>query len=222
MDKRLYNIWSCMKQRCNNPNHTAAPWYHDKGIRVCPEWNDNYKEFESWALSHGYNPTLTIDRIDSGRDYSPNNCQWITLKENQRRAKEDSKDATKHSRGQFMVVKFTGHNGFCTAFKVGLSKRDAMKYCDELNQELYRNGHMRPGYGVRVTDGCKEGQERPLLGLRYYLTDEILPHEVVYEGLFREQAKFKEMVTVFLELSRNGRDKVLYYASELRDKEKTL
>ena len=35
MNKRLYNIWSCMKQRCNNPKHTAARWYHDKGIKVC-------------------------------------------------------------------------------------------------------------------------------------------------------------------------------------------
>ncbi len=37
-NKRLYNIWACMKQRCNNPNYTAAFGDHDKGIRVCEEW----------------------------------------------------------------------------------------------------------------------------------------------------------------------------------------
>lgn len=219
MDKRLHNIWNCMKQRCNNPKHTAAPWYHDKGIRVCPEWNDNYKEFESWALNNGYEPTLTIDRVDSDGDYAPDNCQWITLKENQKRARDNRNISSPRKNGQFMVVKYTGRDGFCTVVKVGLSKKDAREYCEELNQELYQNGHMKTLYGVRVTDGCKEGQEKPLLGLRYYLTDEIFPHEVVYASLINEQSKFKEIVTIFLELSRSSRDKVLHYASGLRDKE---
>lgn len=80
-NKRLYNIWSCMKQRCNNPNHTAARWYHDKGIRVCPEWL-NFETFQEWALSHGYREDLSIDRINSDKNYCPENCQWIPLKEN--------------------------------------------------------------------------------------------------------------------------------------------
>lgn len=63
-DKWLYNIWACMKQRCNNPKHTAAAWYHDKGIRVCEEWSDNFHAFQTWALANGYADDLTIDRID--------------------------------------------------------------------------------------------------------------------------------------------------------------
>lgn len=80
-NKRLYNIWSCMKQRCNNPNNTAARWYHNKGIRVCKEWF-SYDCFQEWALSNGYRDDLTIDRIDSDKNYCPENCQWIPLKEN--------------------------------------------------------------------------------------------------------------------------------------------
>lgn len=84
--KRLKNIWSCMRQRCNNPNHTAARWYHDKGIRVCSEWENSFQEFMEWSMTHGYAEDLTIDRIDSGGDYCPGNCQWITRSENSRRA----------------------------------------------------------------------------------------------------------------------------------------
>lgn len=87
-NKRLYNIWACMKQRCNNPKHTAARWYHDRGIRVCQEWNDSFDAFESWSTQNGYADDLTIDRINPDGNYDPNNCRWVTLKENVHRARK--------------------------------------------------------------------------------------------------------------------------------------
>lgn len=89
--KRLYNIWACMKQRCNNPNHTAARWYHDKGIRVCDEWNENFHSFAKWAKENGYFDGGSIDRIDASKGYNPENCRWITLDENRNRAKKGKK-----------------------------------------------------------------------------------------------------------------------------------
>lgn len=71
-----------MRQRCNNPNHTAARWYHDRGITVCDEWLRSYEAFEKWALSHGYTDEMTIDRIDPDGNYCPVNCQWITKRDN--------------------------------------------------------------------------------------------------------------------------------------------
>lgn len=86
MDRRLYNIWSCMRQRCNNPKHTAAKWYHYKGIRLCEEWESDFEAFKSWAISNGYRDDLTIDRVDPDKNYCPENCRWISLSENSRRA----------------------------------------------------------------------------------------------------------------------------------------
>lgn len=84
-ETRLYNIWIGMRKRCNNPNHKFYKYYGGKGVSVCSEWED-FGKFKEWALSNGYKEHLTIDRIDSNKDYCPANCQWITGSENTRKA----------------------------------------------------------------------------------------------------------------------------------------
>jgi hypothetical protein len=71
---RLYSIWSDMRRRCSNPNRPRAKNYVLKNITVCNEWND-YKNFMDWALSHGYDDTLTLERIDNSKNYCPENCK---------------------------------------------------------------------------------------------------------------------------------------------------
>ena len=78
---KLWKEWNTMLWRCNPKNITHKRWYYDKGIVVCGEWH-NYLNFKEWALNNGYQPNLTIDRIDSDKNYCPQNCQWITLSEN--------------------------------------------------------------------------------------------------------------------------------------------
>lgn len=77
---RLYNIWSSMKQRCYNPKNQGYKWYGARGIKVCDEWMD-YLGFRDWALSSGYSDDLTLDRLDSDKEYCPGNCRWATYAE---------------------------------------------------------------------------------------------------------------------------------------------
>lgn len=88
-NKRIYNIWKGMRRRCNNPKYPKYKFYGGKGVRVCDEWNKPYGGFEKfyeWAISNGYDDDLTIDRIESDKDYCPENCRWISFMDNIERA----------------------------------------------------------------------------------------------------------------------------------------
>lgn len=81
----LHQKWYTMVNRCHG-NHRNENMYQKNGIKVCNEWRgeDGYERFEAWSLSHGYSPDLVIDRIDTRGDYCPENCRYISQKENNR------------------------------------------------------------------------------------------------------------------------------------------
>lgn len=78
---RLHNIWKAMRRRCNDEKHRDYHYYGGRGVRVCDEWDKDYATFKRWALSNGYSDGLTIDRINVDGNYSPDNCRWLTAKE---------------------------------------------------------------------------------------------------------------------------------------------
>jgi hypothetical protein len=78
-----YRIWLGMKRRCNDELCKDYLNYGGRGIKVCPEWMDDFQAFYDHI---GPRPTLyhSIDRIENSRGYEPGNVRWATKREQQR------------------------------------------------------------------------------------------------------------------------------------------
>lgn len=59
-----------------------------KGLEV--EWQ-SFHEFRDWAYTAGWLPGLVLDRRESDKGYTRSNCQWITKRANDRKARNAHK-----------------------------------------------------------------------------------------------------------------------------------
>jgi hypothetical protein len=59
--------------------------YQNKGIKVCDKWlngADGRRDFLLWCVDNGYKKGLEFDRIDNSLGYCPENCRFVSPKEN--------------------------------------------------------------------------------------------------------------------------------------------
>ncbi len=71
-----------MKKRCENPNCISYKNYGGRSISVCDEWKSDFMSFYDWAITNGYEDGLEIDRKNNNEGYLPDNCHFVTKKEN--------------------------------------------------------------------------------------------------------------------------------------------
>lgn len=122
---RIRHIFYDMVDRCYNKNNKSYCMYGEKGVKICKEWCECPLDFEKWSLTHGYKDDLTIDRIDSSKDYSPDNCRWVTLKNN----------CKYKSTTRLLDVDGTIMTGRDWAVYLGLSVNLINKYCRWYGEE---------------------------------------------------------------------------------------
>ena len=94
----IYGSWYAMKQRCKNPNNLAFKNYGGRGISYPSKW-ESFVGFQE-DMGVNYRKGLTIDRIDTNKNYSKENCRWATRQ-------EQNRNKRKHIRINYQGKKIT-------------------------------------------------------------------------------------------------------------------
>lgn len=81
-----YKVLVHIRERCLSPSTPAYASYGSKGITICERWL-GLNGFVNFLSDMGRRPSSDhdIDRIDSTKGYSPDNCRWLPHLENMRR-----------------------------------------------------------------------------------------------------------------------------------------
>ena len=135
---RLYRIWTDMLARTGiykGASERNKHDYQDRGITLCAEWK-SFENFHDWSLSRGYSDDLEIDRIDNDSGYCPDNCRWVSRKENC-----NNRRNTLRIQDGMSLAMFCAEVGIQTRENGKVSKqyvriRDAYSRCNKIHPEL--------------------------------------------------------------------------------------
>lgn len=76
-----FAVWRSMNDRCRLPTHQAWHNYGGRGIGVCERWQQSFENF--WSdMGPTYIRGLELDRIDNNGNYGPQNCHWVSRRQN--------------------------------------------------------------------------------------------------------------------------------------------
>lgn len=127
---RIYKAWDSMKRRCYAKNASQYDHYGERGIIVCDEWKNDFMSFYQWAIANGYKDNLTLDRIDVNGNYEPQNCRWVTRKEqsnNKRNTVYLEYNGIKHSIGEWSSITGISTSTLYTRIKLGWNVKDVIE-----------------------------------------------------------------------------------------------
>lgn len=140
---RLYRVWSGIKNRCYNKNCKEYKHYGGRGITVCSEWKHDFMAFYKWAMASGYDEKAprgkcTIERKENDGPYSPENCRWATIQE-QEQNKRNTVRVT-HDGEEVMAKELSEKTGekYCTIIKRQNRRKTGMKSRTEYLAEAER------------------------------------------------------------------------------------
>lgn len=131
---KVRKTWKNMISRCENKKCSQYEDYGGRGISVCKKWHD-LEVFAKWAYANGFSEEKTkseqtIERKDVNGNYEPNNCCFVTMKEqnnNKRNSRRISYNGEIHTLAEWSEI--TGINRTTIAWRLnkGLSAKEALE-----------------------------------------------------------------------------------------------
>lgn len=106
--KPMYAMWNKLKNKCIKP---------DSKFKIADEWL-TFEGFKKWATEYRdgvvpYKHGLTLGRKDLTKDYTPDNCKWVTIKERQN-DKSDSRILV-HNGSELTAAQWTELRGYSSS-----------------------------------------------------------------------------------------------------------
>ncbi len=92
-NKKIYQAWQAMRQRCSKPYNKNFKDYGGRGIRVFPEWESSFQKFYDYVsqLPHFGEQGYSLDRINNDGNYEPGNVRWATKTEQMNNTRKQKK-----------------------------------------------------------------------------------------------------------------------------------
>lgn len=136
-----YHCWQQIKARCLNPDHRAYPNYGGRGVRIAPEWEEDFLAFYAYVGARP-SPDHSLDRFpNNDGDYAPDNVRWATWE-------EQAGNRRPHGTGARLPKK--PRTGKVTNFKHGLIARSEYKAWASMKDRcLNPTSSNYPGWGGR-------------------------------------------------------------------------
>jgi hypothetical protein len=86
--EKLNHCWYDMIRRCYNTKSKNYKHYGLRGIQVCDEWKNSFKNFYDWAIENGFEAEkygrgkgkYSLDRINNNGNYEPSNCKFSSMR----------------------------------------------------------------------------------------------------------------------------------------------
>ena len=136
---KIYNKWRAIKDRCYRPANVGASIYFKRGITMCDEWNKSFICFRDWCINNGYVEGMAIDRIDNEKGYFPDNCRFVSPRDN-----------CNNRRNTFIVE----YNGIKIPFTQLLRDKNLLKHQNTIRTRIKRGWRVGRAIDTEVKKGA--------------------------------------------------------------------